>query len=72
MKKVYAPKDWGKLKSNKRYALINNEVHAIRPNADFVLYNGRWRPFYKDLLGDPYLEYPDCTVFFEIKEFDKK
>lgn len=69
--KVYAPADWGKLKSNTHYAEIDGKVIPIRPTKDFILYKGRWRPIGTDGYAT-WVEYPGATVCFEIKQFDKQ
>lgn len=68
---IYAPEDWGTVKSNTHYAWIDNTVYPIRPSKNFVKYKGRWRAIETDESGATYLEYPGVSVFFEILEFDK-
>lgn len=70
--RIYAPEDWGKLKSNTYYAWIDNVIHPVRPSKTHVLYKSRWREIKEDCTGATYLEYPGAIVYFEIKKFDKR
>jgi hypothetical protein len=69
--KIFAPSDWGTLKSNTHYGEIDGAVCAIRPTKDFILYKGRWRPIETDTTGCHTVHGPGFSVSFEIKEFSK-
>lgn len=69
--KIIAPADWGTLKSNKYYALIDNRVCALRVSLEDVYYRGRWHVIQYDDLGDRYIDIPGAIISFTVHPFDK-